>query len=455
MAKLSAARRVALVVLSRCRRRDARARELLRNTSEMESLDARDRALVSRLVFGTISTCGLLDQVINGYVKKPSSLEPRVRDALRLSTFELCYLQTPSSVAVSQGVELVRSVTPRAAGLANAVLRKVAGADAPRIEEAHLRCEGMTGDASDLSWASGLPLWLTRRIVEERGLAAASELALCQLEPAPVYVAPNRARHSMDETWALLSDHGLGPQKTELPGCVRLASSASLADSGLVDGVDVAVSDLSAQRVAHMAQPLPGEHVLEIGQGRGTKTLLLQGGAIEAGGPCRIVGIDSEPFKAHISSERMERAGLSDWVTCLALDARTLNEPSVPDACEGPFDLVFVDAPCSGTGTMRRHPEIPWSLDESSLGEGGSLPSLQLQILSAAASRVVAGGRLLYATCSVLSEENEKVIEAFLASEEGAGFVVAEEGERPLTFQSMPQLDGPDGHYCCVLKRLS
>ena len=109
----------------------------------------------------------------------------------------------------------------------------------------------------------------------------------------------------------------------------------------------------------------------------------------------------------------MEAAAIDGHVRCVCCDGRAL------DASLGSFDLVFIDAPCTGTGTLARHPEIAWSLSEDAPEK---LAVLQGELLAAGAARVAPGGRLVYATCSVLVEENERVVEAFLASPAGAGF---------------------------------
>jgi len=194
--------------------------------------------------------------------------------------------------------------------------------------------------------------------------------------------------------------------------------------------------------------PQPGQQVLEVGQGRGTKSILLENECLLNGSYAWIAGVDSEPYKARVSQDRMQKAGLSDWVGSTVLDARLLADPELPQELDRCFDLVFVDAPCSGTGTMRRHPEIAWSLDESALFGEGSLSELQLQILRSTATRVASGGRLAYATCSVMRAENEQVIDAFLASPEGVGFKLEAEA-----FQSIPARGTCDGHFCAVLSK--
>jgi 16S rRNA (cytosine967-C5)-methyltransferase len=157
----------------------------------------------------------------------------------------------------------------------------------------------------------------------------------------------------------------------------------------------------------------------------------------------------------------MARAGLSDHVTCVTFDACELNVASAAQALgteeldaasaantlgtHEPFDVVFVDAPCSGSGTLRRHPEIAWSLKPEDVA---SLSALQLNMLRAAASWVRPGGLLCYATCSVFKSEDEDVVETFLGEASGQGF---EQEDR--TFFSSPRRGGPDGHYCAFLRR--
>ena len=165
----------------------------------------------------------------------------------------------------------------------------------------------------------------------------------------------------------------------------------------------------------------------------------------------------------------MEAAGLADVVSCHALDACTLADDDLPPELGCAFDAVLVDAPCSGTGTLRRHPEIASAL---SVQDVDSLASLQQRMLAAVAQRVATGGTLAYATCSVLREENEDVVERFLASDDGRGFVVVPVSDAPACrdnpalsaqvcaaqtpegyLQAIPTQGGGDGHFCALLRR--
>ena len=446
MSSLSPARRAALALVSERRRRDGRIRDIARGSDALAGLSPEDRALAMRLSVGAVAASVQVDGIIDAYVSRPSSLEPRVRDALEVSVFEICYLDTPSAVAVSQGVELVRRASARAAGMANAVLRKVATEVRPKVDAAWARCEDGSFDEDDLAQVSSLPSWLVSRVVDEAGRDAACAMAMANLEQAPVFVAANELRHTPDELRSILESRGLGPREAGLPGAFVLDAPQGLSTSGLVEDCDLVVADLSAQRACLAAAPKPGMHVLEIGQGRGTKSILLQSLALRAGGPVGLVGIDSVDSKTRIARERMARAGLSDHVECVCADATSLAGQELFREVPGTFDLVFLDAPCSGTGTTRRHPEIAARLTPEGVSE---LASLQLRLLEAASSRVVSGGRLVYATCSVLAEENGRVVDSFLHGVAGSDFSLAD-GEG---FQSIPSLDGPDGHFCAVMLR--
>ncbi|MDD6694273.1 MAG: transcription antitermination factor NusB [Olsenella sp.] len=523
--RASVARVAAADLVREVRARDGRVKDVARGSAALAGLSERDRDLAMRLACGVVATSGRLDEVMGSHLTGRGHLEPRVRDALRVSCFELLYLSTPASVAVDLGVELVRARSPRAAGLANAVLRRVAEEDRPRVEVARRRLEGyVTGDAAaagdaaagdaadaddlaDLALVSGLPDWLVRELVGAVGLPAARRACLDELEPAPVYVRANPMNLSPDEAPACLAELGLGPRRVEDTDVYLLERPGALASSGLVQEAAVVPADLAAQLVALVAAPRPGATVLEVGQGRGTKSLLLEAAALAGGGVADILGVDSEAFKCRVSRRRMGAAHLSDHVSSLVLDARELGGKEAPAGVATGYDLVFVDAPWSCSGTMRRHPEIAWSLARASVEPGGPkgaavpgcsavpggpegaavpedaavsgytgglapLPALQLQILTAAATRVRPGGELVYATCSFLPQENADVVDAFLGTDEGADFELApvceawgvrrlgEKGQRLLgsfsdrgTFLSLPGKWACDLHFCARMVR--
>ena len=437
MATVAPSRLAAVKAFADIRRRDARARDFLRNSAELAGLDARDRALAQRLVMGAVAARGELDRVINSRLKAKASLEPMVRDALRVSAFEILYLETPKQVAVSQGVELVRSFSKRAAGLANAVLRRVSSEDARVLAAARKAVAAGDFTASDLARIGAVPEWLAERAVASMGADAAARYAAVVLSPNTAAVGVNRAKVTVDEALRLLDSAGCEPVAGPLDGSVLLGNPAALVNTSLVEDVVVLPCDLAAQEAVLLAAPSPGSHVLEVGQGRATKTVLLEAAAHAAGGACQIDAVEISESKSRLAAERCERGGVAAHVSCLCGDGCVL------DGIDGPYDLVFVDAPCSGTGTLQRHPEIAWSLDEASLPD---LCAMQLRMLQVASAHVKRAGRLVYSTCSFLEEENEQVIEAFLSSPQGLGF-------SPITLHRT-EIAGADKHFVATLRAL-
>lgn len=467
MATLSPARKVALNVLLQAEESGRYARELMPRAAEADGLDPRDAAFALRLALGVTSTVGCLDDALSTHINKPKSLEPAVRMALRLSAFEALYLNAAPEVVVSQGVELARSVSRGAAGLANAVLRRMCE---NRI--AFLAAEDAADDhRSIVSQArrAGLPVWLVRRIVDSLGRDTVERMLSASLEPAPTAVHVNPLRCADELSWL---DHGF-VAALGLPGAYEGVRVGELVAADAFARADVVASDLHAQLVATAATR--SGSCLEIGAGRGTKTFVMHSQAHRADLTRTHVVLDLYEGKCRANAERIDRAGFGGLVTVVG-DATNLSEVlSAFDDAAGErvlFDTVFVDAPCSGTGTMRRHAEIPWRLDPMDIKR--NLPELQLSMLKEAAGRVAPGGELIYATCSVLRYENGDVVDVFLTSEIGQGFKVAplsqadifsnpafasvsraiarHEDARGL-FQTVPVPHGYDGHFCARLIR--
>ncbi|MDU5892806.1 MAG: transcription antitermination factor NusB, partial [Atopobium minutum] len=269
------ARTVALGIVGEVRRRAGYARDIVRLSPELRAMDARDAGFVQRLVLGVTLSWGLLDEFINSHATKPAKIQPQVRDALRIAAYELCYLQTPANAAVNQGVELVRSVVPRAAGMANAVLRRIAEQDAPRVAAA-LRAVNSAllqlapaqvasvqsappqvaslqpaslqtiPTIEELSLVMAAPSWLVQQLVDSLGLQNACEMALCAHEPAPLWLSANVGKHSPQEARTLLNKEHIKVEDASLPDVWQLCNAAALTSSQLVKQTDVVVSDLAA-----------------------------------------------------------------------------------------------------------------------------------------------------------------------------------------------------------------
>jgi 16S rRNA (cytosine967-C5)-methyltransferase len=446
---VTAARRLALAVVRRVGEREAYAPETLNALLAEGELSPQDAAFATRLAYGTIQYLGVLDEVLDRHVTRPDRLEPSVRDALRLGAYEILFMRTPARAAVHQGVETTRSVSAPAAGLANAVLRAVAGeADSfPYGDE--------STDIAALARATGHPSWLADLWTRELGLEVARGILEADREPAPLYLRHNPFRASEEESLAFLASEGMRASACPLPGCFEADPPALVVSSRAVSEGHFLVTDAAAQLAPLALAPRPGEMVVDAAAGRGTKTALLQAVAHAAGGAARILALDLHAFKTDLLARRMEDLSVPSVETATG-DARAPESiPGLPAQADG----VLLDAPCSGLGALRRHPEKRWRVTPDDLPR---LATLQTEMLAGAARLVRPGGAIVYSTCTVSRAENAQVIEAFLGGEAGKGFrtdplgdVVPDTWGHFVTpegwFQSLPSLDGPDGHFVARL----
>lgn len=440
------ARRAALRALARVRRTDAFSGPVLAAELSSASLSPGDAALTTRLVYGVLAAQGTLDEALGRHVR--TSLEPRVRDALRLGVFELIFNRAPAYAVVDQAVEAVRAIRPQAAGMANAVMRRLAD------ESTDFPWGDPLTDCDALAREHAHPRWIVDVVLESLGERNGLEMLACGLEPAPTYVRLNPFAH--DRASVLESLGGAGPEPAPPdPDCLHLTVPSAAFDTGH-DETAWFPMDAAAQMTPRVCAPDPGMRILDVGAGRGNKTICLQAIALRSGGPAAITAIDVHEGKSEALRARLDAAQVPG-VSVLTADALALRTQFGPDA----FDLVLLDAPCSGLGTLRRYPEKRWRLDP---GDPARMAELQARLLDAAAAVTRPGGRVVYSTCSVDRRENSDVVEAFLASDSGNGWIMETlDGVIPAEwaafrdergcFQSWPTSGGPDGHYVASLRR--
>ena len=443
----SPARQAALRVTSIVRERDAFAQELIHKYIDSSRMSREDRAFATRLTLGVVSSYGTLDDVINRCLDRVSDINDDVRDALRISTYEIIFLKKEPHAAVSQGVELVKTIAPKASGLANAVLRRIA-------DKAHKFPFGdPRTDIEAFARLHAFPEWLAKRALLDLGPEATRDYLAGSNEPAPLFVAINAAKADESEVVeTIVAAHGdpvaVSVNGEDIPGCYCLSEGRVLFDGRvrhMIQTGQLLVSDASSQQIARLV--LPEEKpasLLEVGAGRGTKTVLIQSDAQRRYGSQidEYVTVDNLEFKTNITAERAEEYGIhvSESITG---DATVLDDV----VGERAFDVVFIDAPCSGLGTLRRHPEIRWRLNPEKIDE---FAKTGLALLKSASTHVAPGGSIVFSTCTITRAENIDVVKAFLASDEGASFALAPIGGAPC-FNPALKPGSPDAHFAVRL----
>ena len=401
-------------------------------------LDARDHAWLHELVYGTFRLRGRLDHVLSAFVRGGlGSLDPEVLDVLRLGTYQLREMGgVPAYAAVSQSVELTRSAGKgRAAGLVNGVLQNVARRgdqvdfpefDADPVE--HL-----------ITWGSH-PRWLVERWMERWGAGDARALVEADNRIPELYLRP--VGLEVDEALRRLAEGGVSAQPVlRFPDSIRLASSGDLADALRL--VPAVVQDPSAAIVARYAAFDPGAVVLDLSAAPGGTTVGLAESA------AYVVASDLSFGRLRRVRANVERTATADRVGLAVADGRA--PPFRPAAG------ALVDAPCSGTGTLRRHPDGRWRLGPVDIR---ALQALQRELLVAAARLVHPGGLLVYATCSLEPEENEDQVSWFLGGdaefrEEPTPAAVDDSLLAAGRLRVLPQHHEVDGAFAVRLRRIA
>jgi 16S rRNA (cytosine967-C5)-methyltransferase len=303
-----------------------------------------------------------------------------------------------------------------------------------------------------LAEQADLPDWLAERLLERMGADELLLLARGLNQPASLDLRANAMKIGRDEALARLQADGILAEACPYaPGGIRVKGRPSLSKSPLfVDGA-IEVQDEGSQLLAHLVAPKRGEMVVDFCAGAGGKTLAL-GAMMRSTG--RLYAFDVAEKRLVKLKPRMARSGLSNVHPVLISGE---NDSKIKRLA-GKVDRVLVDAPCSGLGTLRRNPDLKWRQTPATVAE---LTRKQADILAAAARLVKAGGRLVYATCSILADENEAVVDAFLAAHpdferQSAGEVLAKQGvaiEMGTDLRLAPHIHGTDGFYAAVLDR--
>ncbi len=433
---LSPARAEAFRVLVRVVRDDAYAAPLLA-TSRIDLLSVEDRHLVNELVLGVLRWRGELDYIINQLTERAAEkLDLPVRVALWLGLYQLRHLdRIPAHAAVSESVALVRrGASWRAAGLVNATLRGYSRKP-PEVPGPHVR-----EPLNRLSIALSHPRWLLARWQGLLGVDEAASLAQANLAPAPVAFRVNTLRApSVARVLAELDSAGVAVRSSDVAaGGFVVVSGAIAPRSRVVARGWIAIQDEASQLVSELLAARPGERILDIGAAPGGKATALAAAMANQG---EVVAVELHQARAEVLAESAERLA-ARIVRPLVADA-TQPLPFAPGTA---FDAVLVDAPCSGTGTLRRNPEIKWRLREADLA---ACARTQSALLAEASRWLRPGGRLVYSTCSLERVENEEVVEAFLASHPDFEPVNAPQRFRVEGggFRTFPHRHGCDGFF--------
>lgn len=397
---------------------------------DVEALPPRERAFLHELVLGTLRRRGVLDAAIAPLVSKPlDELDAPVRAVLRLAAHQVLHLRVPDRAAVSEAVDLAKERAPRGAGFVNAVLRRLAR-EGPPVEPDPQR--------DPLAWlttAGSLPAWLAERWLARLGAADAIARARALSAEPPVTVRLN-PRHA--DAAARAAAAGISLEPRTVTGAFRVADGRvqELAGAGVL-----LAQDEGSQLVAHLAAA-PGRTLDACAAPGGKATLV----ADLVGSEGTVVAGELQPARLRTLAALVARWG--------APNVRVVAADGLRPPFRGGFDTVLLDAPCSGLGTLSRHPDIRWRVAPADLTRHAKRQGALLDALSQV---VRPGGRLVYATCSSEPEENEEVVARFLERRRDFHVTPLPDWAEPFRdgpyARTRPETDGGDAFFAAVLAR--
>jgi 16S rRNA (cytosine967-C5)-methyltransferase len=444
-------RELAAEILLKVEGRNAYADVLLDHSLKQAALSVRDRALLTQLVYGTLRWRGNIDWHLSQPLTRPlSKMDAYLRNLLRLTLYQLLFLEKiPDYAAVYEAVELAKNYGgKRAGGLVNAVTRAVLR------QKDKLRYPDPDADiASYLAVALSHPEWLVRRWLKYFGPEATEALLKANNEEAPLTLRVSRLKGDREELLKMLRDLELeaAPTRFSPQGIKVKGASAPDLLPGFREGL-FQVQGEASQLIGYLVDPKRGERVLDACAAPGGKSTHLAELMEDRG---EIVATDISARGLEKLKQSMQRLALKS-VRPFRVDMARGWEKAVA----GSFDRILVDAPCSGLGTLRSHPEAKWRRDERDIER---LSRLQEKILSQLPPHLTAGGILVYATCTLTREENERVVENFLARQrdfvlEDAASYLPEEA-RSLAcgnyFLALPHKHDTDGFFAVRMRKIA
>ena len=387
-------------------------------------------AFVREMTYGVLKNRLYLDYIISNFVKTPlDKTESNDLTLLRMGLYQLIFMNSvPDYAAINETVDLAKRFSPGREGFINGVLRQFQrDKEYVKLPDKELnQVDYLCKKYSYASWI--VELWLSSFGFEE------TEALLAAGNQTPEFsIRINRLRTGREEAVHRLNSRGFNAKYSDRTSMGLLVEGSNLLSTRMYINGFFSVQDESSQIAADIADPQPGDTVIDVCAAPGGKTLAM---AEKMGDVGKIHAWDLYKRKLSLIEHDAKRLGVS-IVETHTWDAARINTEMV-----GAADVVFADVPCSGLGVVRRKPEIKYKEDITGLEE---LYNRQLEILTASANYVKYGGAIVYATCTISPHENQNIINTFLKKNKSF--------ERLDTVQLLPHIDHMDGFFICKMRR--
>ena len=397
------AREIALEVLTKVDKENSYSNLQLNQSLKNEELSRMDINFTTEILYGTIQHLNTIDWIIQPFLKmKMEKLEPWVRNLLRLSIYQLWYLdKVPTHAVVNEAVNIAKKKGHKGiSGMVNGVLRNIIR------NKDKIQIPNTLSEHEKISLEHSHPLWLVKRFVKDYGVEDTREI--CRVNNLAPYhsVRINPLKITREEIINELTNE-LGEQVEISPSPlssqgIRIKGGGNLAYTKWYKEGFISIQDESSMLVAKVLDPKPGMMVLDAAAAPGGKTTHIAELMEDKG---TIIASDLHKHKIKLIEEQQSRLDLH-IIQTIQSDARNLKN-EIP----ANFDRILLDVPCSGLGVIRRKPDLKWSKQESDINQ---LTRIQREILEEVSILLKPGGILVYSTCTMAIEENEAMIKDFI-----------------------------------------
>lgn len=370
------------------------------------SFSQRDKALCTELVYGTVQRLRTIDTLLQPYSqRKLHDLDAEILTILRMTLYQIAFLtKIPNYAAIHEAVEAVKRIQVRAAGFVNGVLRAFLR-DPRTIAE---RIDAAVAEADTWAGQMGIrhsyPTWMVERLAKRYGKERTEQILLVGNARGYLSLRVNLLQTTVDEMIAQINAYcgaDCAIPSPISPFGIRVLRGIDVEQLPSYQEGKITVQDEGAMLISPLLHPVRGEQILDMCAAPGTKTTHIAELMHDEG---RIDACDIHLHKLKFIRQARNRLQLSSIETRLS-DARVLSENQ---ALHGAFDRILLDAPCSGLGVLRHRPDIRWRRKPTDIV---ALQQLQIELLQTAATLVKPGGVIVYATCTLLPDENEMVVE--------------------------------------------
>ncbi|HJB24156.1 MAG TPA: 16S rRNA (cytosine(967)-C(5))-methyltransferase RsmB [Candidatus Jeotgalibaca pullicola] len=427
---------------------------LLNAIIEKEQLNSADIGLLTELVYGVTQRKLTLDYFLQPFIRKPQKMQSWVINLLRLSVYQIVYLdKIPDHAIFYDAVEIAKQKGHTGiAKLVNGVLRNFQRTGWQDWEE-------IPDQTKKLSIGASVPEWLVKKFIKDFGHAKAEKLLL-SLQHAPYLSLRVQNPEKLDEIREALEKEGIETERSPISPVGLRVKSGKVTHSSFFKKGAITIQDESSQLVALFGKLEKADAVLDACAAPGGKTIHMAS-FLDEGSGGTVHALDIHEHKIQLIEENARRMNVSNRINTHLLDAKQADTQFSKEQ----FDVVFVDAPCSGLGLMRRKPEIKYVVTKQGIT---SLQEEQYNILTAVEQLVRKGGRLVYSTCTLAREENQEIVEKFLTEHPNyrvlpANSAVNENGDEKFPseivtsegyIQIFPDDFGTDGFFICVMERV-